>query len=181
MRAVRFALPPAAADSGIEAMAWNHSHLKQSPVAAFFDNKVVADDYRARFARLAAYKKNRPLVSKILFLRDAWHNMLAPAVRWEEEMEAADLCKREADPRLNDFFKTFFRTVSGGRGTEDMAAWFNRMSGRLTETAWAAHSRVLTPTFVLVNGKAWQQGTAVLPSGGRTWPMPPGLRQKTVL
>ena len=116
MRAVRFALPPAAADSGIEAMAWNHSHLKQSPVAAFFDNKAVTDDYRARFARLAAHKKNGPLVSKIIFLRDAWHNMLAPAVRWEEEMEAADLCKREADPRLNDFFKTFFRTVSGGRG-----------------------------------------------------------------
>nr|WP_319495313.1 formylglycine-generating enzyme family protein [uncultured Desulfobacter sp.] len=165
LRAVRFALPQAAADSGIEAMAWNHSHMKQSPVAAFFDNKTVADDYKARLARLAAHEKNRPLVSKIVSIRDLWHNMLAPAVLWEEEMEVAALCKRKAAPRLNEFFETFFRTVSVGLGTEDMTAWFNRMSDRLTETAWAAHSRVLTPSFVLVNRKAWEQGTVRLPRG----------------
>ena len=165
MRAVRFALPPAAADSGIEAMAWNHSHMNQSPVAAFFDNKAVADDYRAHFARLAAHKKNQLLVHKIISLRDAWHDMLAPAVRCEEEMEAACLCKRNAAPESDAFLKSFYRTVSSGRGTEEMAAWFNRMSGRLTQTAWAAHSPVLTPAFVLLNGKAWQQGTARLPKG----------------
>ena len=164
LRVVRFALPPGEADSGTEAMAWNHSHMKQSPVACAFDSKAVAD-YRDRFAQFAADKQKLPLVQKTIILRNTWHNMLAKAVRCEEEMVAAGLCKREPAPWANEFLEIFFRTVSGARGTEDMTAWFNRLSSRMTATTWSANSRVLTPTFLMVNRKAWHQGTAVLPKG----------------
>jgi len=164
LRAVRFALPSGTADSGIEAMAWNHPHMKSSPVAGSFDKKAVAD-YRERFAQFAADKQKWPLAEKTIILRNAWHKMLAKAIRCEEEMVAASLCEREPASWASEFLETFFRTVCGAQGTEDMAAWFNRLSDRLTETTWSANSRVLTPTFLMVNQKAWHQGTAVLPRG----------------
>ena len=161
LRAVRYLLPPSAADAGSEAEAWRHPSVHSEPQGFYVDPAVV-ESYRKTFKG-----QDRELRRRAAGLIEAHHAHLSSVIATEEQMLLAELNPDlPANLEAPVVMRNLVKTLHAGEGdfAASAMAWAHRMLSRQHSGMWNRDE--LAAAWVLANRAQLSRDEPLTPPDG---------------